>query len=186
MQGLGVAVANDAVNQLFAGMWAAGVMDRSLDITTVGPLAALLDPTITTLDVHLALPPTVSTAGDALQLAIGDLVVTGKDASGADVQKLALSFSTTLTAGPTQSGKLALVVGAPTVKAQVLFQADTVYSPLTDTSIEGIVTGAWGLVGDLVDGALSKVPMPSLAGVQLGAPAMSGKAGFLIADIGVN
>ncbi len=185
MQGLGVAVANDAVNQLFSGMWAAGAMDRTLDIGSVGPLAALLDPTIATLDVHLALPPTVSTAGDSLQLAIGDLIVTGKDASGAEIQKIALSFSTTLTAGPTQSGKLALVVGTPTVKAQVVAQADTVSSPLTDKSIEGIVTGAWGLVGDLVDSALAKVPMPSIAGVQLGAPAMSGKAGFLVADIGV-
>lgn len=184
--GLGIAIADDTINQLLAGLWAAGAVDRSLPIASVGPLAALLDDDVATLDVHLALPPTVSPGtGDALALALGDLVVTGRDAAGGEVQTIALSLSTTLTAAPSQAGKLALAVGTPAVKAQVLVQTDVVDRPLTDAQVEGIVNGAWGLVGDTIGSALANVPMPSVAGVALGAPTVTGHGGFVVADLAV-
>jgi hypothetical protein len=183
--GLGIALAADSVNQLFAGLWAAGALDKSLPISSLGPLGAILDASATTLDLHLSLPPTVTTGADGLELAIGDLLVTAKDDAGNPVQALAVSIKTTLQAGPSQTGKLLLTVGAPEVHAQILAQSDAVTRPLTGDEVTGIVTSVWGLVGDQADEALGKLPMPAVAGIQLGAPAITGTAGYLIADIAV-
>lgn len=183
--GLGVALSADSVNQLFGGLWAAGAIDQTLPMSAVGPVAILLDPQATTLDVKLMLPPTVTTGDDGLELALGDLMVTTHDDAGNVIQQLALSVKTTLKAGPTQTGKLLLTVGDPDVHAQIIQQADSVNRPLTDDAVTGIVSSVWGLVGGMADDALAKLPMPAIAGVQLGAPLLSGSAGFLVADLAV-
>ena len=180
---VGVAIADDTINQLFSGLWAAGALEQNLPIESVGVLGALLDDDASTLGVELMLPPTVTGANGALELAVGDVIISVRDAGGAEIQKLALSVTTSLTANPTQDGKLALAVGSPTVKAQVLAQTDIVDRPLTDEQVEGIVTGAWGVVGGLADSALANLPMPAVAGVTLGAPSIVGAEGYVIADI---
>jgi hypothetical protein len=43
----------------------------------------------------------------------------------------------------------------------------------------------WGLVGVMADDALSTLPMPTIAGIQLGAPALEATSGFVLADIPV-
>jgi hypothetical protein len=184
-KGFGLALADDLVDQLLGGLWAAGALDKSLPISSVGVLAALLDADAATLDLHLSLPPTVTTAGTDLTLAIGDAIVTVKDANGATLQQLALSIKTTLAAGPTQSGKLTLSLGTPEIHAQVIEQADTVARPLTDEQVEGLVNGAWGVVSDQASTALAKLPMPTIAGVTLGTPTVRGADAFVAADVPV-
>lgn len=181
--GLGVAIADDALNQLFSGLWAAGALEQTVSIDSVGVLAALLDDDARSLAIHASLPPTVTSDATRLELAVGDLIVSVRDANDAEIQRLALSLSTTLAAGPTQLGKITLTVGAPVIKAQVLAQSDVVDRPLTDEQVEGIVTGAWGVVGGLADEALTNVPMPSVAGVTLGAPSVAGAGGYVVADV---
>jgi hypothetical protein len=63
----------------------------------------------------------------------------------------------------------------------VLVQTEAVDRLLTDEQVEGIVTGVWGVVGGQADAALSTLPMPSLAGVTLGAPTIEGRDGFVLA-----
>ncbi|CAN5211433.1 hypothetical protein BH11MYX1_BH11MYX1_31690 [soil metagenome] len=184
--GIGLALAADSVNQLFAGLWAAGAFDKSVPSSALGALAAVLDPTVTNLSLKMSLPPTVTTGDNGLELAVGDLIVTATDGTGTPVQTFALSIKTTLKAGPTQSGKLLLTVGTPDVHAQIVSQADTVARPLTNEALQSIVTSVWGVVGDAADSALGNLPMPAFAGIQLGAPAIKGAAGYLIADIAVN
>ncbi|MDB4961222.1 MAG: hypothetical protein JWP01_1221 [Myxococcales bacterium] len=181
--GLGVAIANDAVNQLFSGLWAAGAMEQTLPIESVGVVASLLDDDAKTVGIELMLPPTVSSAGSALTLSVGDMIVTVKDASGVEIQKLALSLSTTLAASPTQTGAVTLAVGTPTLYAQVLAQTDAVDRPLTSEQVEGIITGVWGVVGGQADSALANLPMPTISGVTLGAPSVEGRDGFVFAEI---
>ncbi len=181
--GIGIAVADDAVNQLFGGLWAAGAFDKTMPITSVGPIGALLDPSATTLELKLSLPPTVTSDANGLRLAVGDLIITTKDDAGTVVQQLALSVATTLTAGPSQSNKLLLTVGQPELHAQVLAQSPGVIRPLTDDTVEGIISGVWGLVGDAADQALANLAMPDVAGIQLGAPTLAGKAGYVVADV---
>lgn len=182
-RGLGVAISADLINQLFAGLWAVDAFDTSLPISQVGVLAALLDDDAATLDVKMSLPPTVTTVGTELKLSVGDLIVTVRDTTGAEIQSLALSLRTTVSAEPSQSGKLLLTVGAPEVHAQVLAQSAAVDRPLTDEQVEGIVTGVWGVVGSAAGDALGNLPMPSIAGVALGAPAVAAQPGFVVADV---
>ena len=182
--GLGVAIANDLANGMFGGLWAAGALDAHLPIDKVGVIASLLDSDAASLDLSISLPPTVTTEGAKLMLSIGDLIVSVKDANGTEIQKLALSIRTELAAGPSQSGKLLLTVGTtPEVHAQVLQQSASALRPLTDAQVEGIVTGVWGVVGTTVSDALAKLPMPSVASLRLGAPTITGKAGYVVADI---
>ena len=185
-QGLDLAISHDVVNQLLSGLWAAGGFDKSLPTSQIAVLAALLDPDATTLDVKFSLPPMMTSTTDGkLQLAIGDMMVRVLDANGAELQKIALSLTTTLSAGPSQSNKVLLTVGQPTVFADVVEQDPNATKPLTDEQVQGIVTGVWGLVGDQANQAFSHLPMPVLANIQLGAPTVSGAPGFVMADLSV-
>jgi len=181
--GIGLALAADSVNQLFAGLWAAGAFATTVPSSALGPLSAILDPTVTKLSLEMSLPPTVTTGDDGLELAIGDLIVTATDDAGAPVQTFALSVKATLEMSPSQTGKLRLTVGTPDVHTQIVSQAATVVRPLTDDALHSIVTSVWGGVGGAADSALGNLPMPAFAGIQLGAPAIKGTAGYLIADI---
>lgn len=180
--GLGVVIADDVVNQMFAGLWAAGAFDQSLAIGEGSPLGILLDPSVTKLDIKLSLPPTLTTQGAAV-LAVGDLIATGRDAAGAEVQTIALSLQTSIAAMPGSDNKLTLSLGAPEVHAQVLAQSDSVSVPLDDQRIEGLVQGVWGLVGGAASDALGKLPMPSFGGLTLGEPTIDGHSGFVRAKI---
>ncbi len=185
-QGLGIALDDDIVNQLFAGLWSADAFDVSVGLDTIPALGALLDDNARTVDLKLSLPPTASTDTGDLVLAVGDLIVTVRDEAGAEVQSVALSITTTIAAEPSQSGKILLTVGAPTVYATVLANSDVVEEPLTDEQVEALVTAVWGLIGVKADDALSKLPMPTIAGVTLGAPTISTSTGFVLADMSVD
>ena len=185
-KGLGIAIADDLVNQLFSGLWAADAFDAHLTVQQIGPAAALLDLDAASLDVKLALPPSASTDGNELALAVGDLLITVLDVNGTQLQQFTMSLRAPLSAEATQSGKLALSVGDPDIKAQVLAQRADAVHPLTDEQIEGIVTGVWGLVGQTANDALSKIPMPSIASLQLGAPTIAGRDGYVLADMPLN
>lgn len=181
---LGVAIADDAVNQLFAGLWAAGAFDVDISGEQAGIVAALLDDDVASISLTMSLPPTVKTAGTALELAIGDLIITAKDAAGTPVQTFALSATTTMVAGPGSSNNLVLTTTTPTVKAQVLSQSPVVDNPIDASKLEGIITGVWGVVGSMADDALAKLPMPALVGVQITAPTIEGKDGYVVLDVG--
>jgi hypothetical protein len=183
--GLGVALDDDLVNGLFAGLWAADSFDKSISIDSIPALGALLDDDARTIELTASLPPTVSTAGGDLELSLGDLIITVKDEAGATVHQIALSVRTTLSAAPSQSGKILLTVGAPTVFAQVLENSEAVEKPLTDEHVEALITGVWGLVGVKADEALSNLPMPTIAGIALGAPTVEAGEGLLLANIPV-
>ncbi|HEY4182567.1 MAG TPA: hypothetical protein VGM90_37300 [Kofleriaceae bacterium] len=183
--GVGVAIADDTVNQLFSGLWAAGAIDQ--DVKLEGPLAvlsALLDDDAVSLSISASLPPTVSGEADQLHLAIGDLMLAVKDVNGTEIQNIALSVKTTLAAMPS-NGSIALTVGTPELYAQVIQQNAEVDRPMTDEQFEGIVNGAWGLIGGQATNALSGLTLPSLAGVQIGAPSLAGNAGYVVADLPV-
>ncbi|HEU4615470.1 MAG TPA: hypothetical protein VFS15_25420, partial [Kofleriaceae bacterium] len=87
-QGLGIALDDDLVNQLFAGLWAADAFDQQISLDSIPALGVLLDDDARTLDVKLSLPPTASTDTGDLVLAIGDLIVTARDEAGNEVQSV--------------------------------------------------------------------------------------------------
>ena len=184
--GLGIAVADDTVNQLFAGLWAAGAIDQEVGLDgQLAILASLLDDDAAKLQLQAMLPPTVSGDGAGLVLAIGDLMLNVKDSSGTQIQQIALSVKTTLQASPTQTGQVTLTVGQPELFAQVISQTDAIDRPMTSEQFEGLINGAWGLVGGQADAALANLQMPSIGGVTFGAPAVEGRGGYMVAEIPV-
>ena len=181
--GLGVAIECDLVNGLFAGLWAAGAFETTVPVADLSIASALLDPNAAQIALSLSLPPTVTSDGTGnLQLAVGDAMISVQDAGGTQLQELALSLHTAVSAA-SQQGAIALTLGAPTLFATVLEQADDGARPLTDTEVESLVGAAWGIVGGQASTALGKLPLPAIAGVQLGAPTVTGAPGYLVADV---
>lgn len=160
---LGVWVAADAVNQLLAGLWAAHAFERTVPRDRVGALAMLLDDKVQSIQLALALPPTVS-ASNGLELAIGDLIITARDAAGAELQKFAVSVRCGLAIKP---GEVALATAEPIVQAQVLVQSPQLARPLDGPALEGVVKGAWGLVASNIDDALGRLPIPGFATLEV-------------------
>jgi hypothetical protein len=181
---LGLALADDVLNQLFGGLWASGALTPNLSLDgDAGILAPLLDDDARAIKLTMLLPPYVRAEGGVLELAIGDILFSVRDEADTEIQQFALSIVTSLAAMPNSSGGLAVTVGTPTVRAQLVMQTDAVDTQLTGEQLEGIVTGAWGLIGNLLGESLQDVPMPSVSGLQLGGPSLSGRDGFLVVDV---
>jgi hypothetical protein len=166
---VGLALADDVVNQLFSGLWATGAITPTVKLE--GPLAVL----------SAILDGNTKSINGVIELAVGDLILSARDESDTELQSFALSLTTTLTAAPNTAGSIGVQLGEPTIRAQVIKQ-----SPNEDTTgeqLEGLVDGAWGLVGNMLGDTLAGVPMPSVAGMQVGAPALKGQQGFLLVDV---
>ncbi len=174
-------VSANSVNQLFAGLWASRAFDRTLPRDQLGPLAMLLDPRIATLELSIALPPTIH-ADTALELVVGDLLITARDAAGAEVQRFAVSLRTGLAIKP---GVLALGTTEPQVFAQLLAQHGPLSRPLDPAGVEGIVKGAWSLVATSIDEALAQIPIPGVAkGAQLAS--LGARDGAIVLELKLN
>jgi len=172
-------VAADAINQLLSGLWAAKAFDRSLPRDQLGPLAMLLDERVATVELALSLPPTIHTHTSPLELAVGDLLITARDAAGAEVQRFAVSLRTGLAIKP---GERTLGTTEATVYAQLLAQHGTLARPLDAASVESIVKGAWSLVASNIDDALAKLPLPGLSkGAQL--KSLAASEGAIVLDL---
>ncbi|HEX4449898.1 MAG TPA: hypothetical protein VH143_03455 [Kofleriaceae bacterium] len=182
-QDLGVAVECDLVNSLLAGLWAAGAFDKTVPASDLSLAAALLDPNATQLALSLALPPTVTSDGTGnLQLAMGDAMISVEDAGGTQLQQIALSLQTAVSAA-VSNGSVALTLGTPTLFATVTEQAGDGARALGDTEIETLVSGVWPIIGGQASSALANLPLPQIAGVMLGAPTVTGAPGYLVANL---
>lgn len=174
-------VSASSVNQLFAGLWAAKAFDRTLPRDQLGPLAMLLDERISSLELAIALPPTIH-ADQALELVIGDLLITARDAGGAEVQRFAVSLRSGLAIKP---GVIALGGTEPQVFAQLLTQHGPLAKPLDPAGVEAIVKGAWSLVATGIDDALAQIPIPGAArGAQL--ESLGARDGAIVLQLKVN
>jgi Glucodextranase, domain B len=182
-QDLGVAVECDLVNSLLAGLWAAGAFDKTVPVSDLSLASALLDPNATQLALSLSLPPTVTSDGTGdLQLAMGDAMISIEDAGGTQLQQLALSLQTAVSAA-SMNGSVALTLGTPTVFATITEQADDGARALSDSEVETLVGGVWPIIGGQASSALANLPLPQIAGVTLGAPTVSGAPGYLVANL---
>ncbi len=135
---LGVALANDAVNQLLAGLWAAGGFDQTIQLSSIAVLEGLLDPSATQLALSLSLPPTATTdASGDLDVAIGDAMISVQDASNTELERVALSVQSGLAVAGNVQGALSMTLGTPTVYAQTVVQPTDGSAPLSDTELQG-------------------------------------------------
>jgi len=179
--GFGIAIAGDTLNQLLSGAWAAGALEET--VSNLGAVGAFLDPSAKALKLHLMLPPAISAESGALALALGDLIVSVRDASDVELQQIAVELTTPLQLSADATGALTFSLGTPTIKAQVLVQTAEVQTPLTDAKFEAILTGGWGLLADKAQTALSGLHLPTITGVTLGTPTVTGTSGYITADV---
>jgi hypothetical protein len=180
VDGIGLTLADDAVNELFAGLWAAGALDLTIPASDDVPVAVLLDDETASVDVKMSLPPTMSTTDDILHLGFGDLILTGRDANGEILQQFAVSITTTLAAATSPDGRLELAIGPPTAWAQVLVQSDRVERELDADQIEDLMSSVWRLVSPMASDALAEVPMPAIGGVTMTDAELATTSGFVV------
>jgi len=176
----GVWIAADTINQLLAGLWAAHAFERVLERSKVGPLAMLLDEQVQSIQLTLSLPPTV-TADTKLELAIGDLILSARDARGTEVQRFAVSLRSDV---QIKAGELGLADAEPVVHAQLLAQSAALTRPLDGAAVEGVVKGAWSLVAGMIDDALAHVPIPG-AGNTVELRSMTARGGAIVLELAV-
>lgn len=182
-RGIGLAVADDTLNQLFGGLWASGALEYSLPIEPGNPLALLLDEKTRAVTVTMSLPPTVSTSASGdMRVTIGDMIVRCTDEAGEEMSSIAISLSTTIGAESTEGGAIALRLGEPEVWAQVLWQSDTLDRRIEGSNIEDLVDSVWGVVRQTADGVLREVPMPSIAGISVQSPSLESRSGFVVIE----
>jgi hypothetical protein len=179
---LGLALADDVVNQLFSGLWATGAITPTISLDgPAGILGAVLDPDARSIKIDMMLPPVVRANDGVLELAIGDLILSARNESDVEVQSFAMSLTTTLAASPSASGSISVTLGTPVVRAQPLKVSET--SDTSGEQLEGIVNGAWGLVGNMIGDAMGNLPLPAIAGISMGGPSVTGQRGFLVVDV---
>ena len=167
-------IAADAIDQLLGGLWAAHALDRTIALDELGLLGTLLKTKLATIDVTFSLPPTIG-ADHALELAIGDLILTARDATGAEVQRFAVSLRSALTIAP---GARTLATNEPTVFAQRLGGA----GPLDDATVEAIARSVWAVVATRLDDAVARIPVSALGGaVQV--RAATARDRFVVLDL---
>lgn len=176
--GIGLAVADDAGNQLFAGLWAAGALD--LQIPSGDAISALLDDETASVDLAMSLPPTMSTTDDILHLGFGDLIITARDAGGEILQQFAVTITTTLAAATSPDGRIELAIGPPNAWAQVLVQTDRVDRPFDAGQIEDLAGSVWRLVSPMANDALAEMPLPAIGGVTATDAQLSATGGFVV------
>lgn len=183
--GLGVAVSDDALNQLFAAFWASGAMDLAMPVTRDSPISLIIGAETTVMRVEMSLPPTVSMdpSGD-LRLTVGDIMLHADDENGGDVMTVAMTLSTTLGAEATDDQHIRLRLGEPTVFANVVSQKERPV-PMTDHDIEGLVDTIFPTVQTMANHAMEAMPLPSIMGVSLESPTLESADGYVTMQTGV-
>jgi hypothetical protein len=172
--GLELAVADDAINQVMAGFWAAGALER-----TIAYDSGLAD----TVVIHATTPPIVSAgAAGSLHRTVGDQIAT-MEKNGEPLTSLALNLEVALKAEPSplDSGVVRLTLGLPTITTDVLQDA----TGLDRDSMERLLPG---LVQAQLDGfapILGSIPMPAIQGIRPVDLHLGGSGGYLTVAAGL-
>lgn len=177
--GFSLAVADDAVNQLLASVWAAKGLARGLDLATgsYGEIGKLYD----RVELEAAVPPFIAADGGALTLTIGDLIATFKDGD-AVATRVAVNAQVGVTLATGADGAPRLDVGTPTTYVDILDEGVAGANSLSNAQLEVITSFALARVLAVGSSALGSVPLPSLGGVSVQHLAVAEHAGYLVID----
>jgi hypothetical protein len=178
--GFALAIADDFLNGLLAGAWAAGAMTYSLDLGggDYGQIGVLFDG----VDIEPLQAPMVSAhRGDGkVELIVPDLIATFRN-GGEVVTKIAINGRLDLALA--QAGdRLTLVVGTPAVDVDFLSDGVTGGNVFDDEQFEDLVSFAAERAVYAADGFLRKIPLPALGGVGPADLAVGASGGYVSAD----
>ncbi len=183
--GLSLAIADDTINQLMAGMWASGAMDLSMPIEPGNPLGLLLGADTRSLELQMMLPPTASTSDDgALHLVVGDMIITTRDEAGEELARFAMTIDTSVAAS-LPGGQIKLKMGETEAWAHILAQSERIDPQIEESQLEELIESLAGVVGGSLDEALASVTLPSVAGMTIIEPGIDARDGFVIVSAGI-
>lgn len=164
-EGFKLAMSDDIMNAALNAFWAAGVMEKSIDVgagSDVG-LGALVD----RVDIYMPLPPVVQmdpASGAALQAVVGDLLldVVRLDANGADevVARIAVSAEIALNAEVTPSNAIRLRTSAPVAYVDVVQEGVTGPNPLNDSDVESLAAFVSAQLTTMIGSIVGEIPIP--------------------------
>lgn len=177
--GFSLAVADDAVNQLLASVWAAKGLSLglALDTGSYGEIGKLYD----RVEIEAAVPPFVTADGGALTLTIGDLIATFKDGD-AIATRVAVNAQVGVTLATGADGAPRLDVGTSTTYVDVFDEGVAGANALSNAQFEVITSFALARVLAVGSSALGSVPLPSLGGVSVQHLSVAEHAGYLVVD----
>jgi hypothetical protein len=171
-QAVNLALADDALNQVFASFWAAGVLDQTVQVNSsdYAGIGVVFD----AVQVKADLPPYVEALpdGQGLRVMFGDIEASflRKDDVGDHygvVTKLAISGKVTLQAAVSAQNTMSLSTSNIITWVDVLDEGVTGGNPLDDATVEALGSfAAKGLIG-YVSTLASSIPIPSYQGATL-------------------
>ena len=180
--GLRIAVADDVLNQLLAGIWSSGALENAILPNQGDALSAAFGGEVSSATVTIMLPPVASfdtTTGTA-QITLGDVMVEAMGQGGESLAKFVMSAQIELAAETSANGTVKLITQTPTILAQVLSQSDTLLAPLTDQKVSAIAELAIKQIALQADGVLEDIPVPGLAGATVMSPTFAPAQGYLL------
>ena len=172
--GVELALADDAINQVMAGFWAAGALDQTISKDLGLADSIVLDAT---------LPPVVSAGADgALHLTVGDLIATLSSA-GTPITTMAINVEIALKAEPSPLDPtiVKLSLGLPTITTDIL--ADS--TGLDREGLEGLLPTMVQLQLDGFAPILGSIPLPAIAGLRPVDVRIGGASGYITVAAGI-
>jgi hypothetical protein len=178
--GLSIALADDMANQMFAGMWAAGALELVHVPAADDPMLGFF-PEASEVQVQMLLPPVADAdvAAGKVELTVGDAIVTVKRGD-ATLAKFAVFADIELGAGVKDDGSIAVTTGRPRVVAQVLEQAADLPVALDAANVAAFAEVAIKQFSREADGLFSKLPLPTMGGVQISEPTFAPRDGYVL------
>ncbi len=177
--GFELAVADDAMNQLFGSLWAAKGMETALDLETgsYGAVGKLYD----RVELSAKVPPFVDASGTALKLTIGDLLATFKNGEAIATQ-VAINAEVEMKIIAGADGALRLDVGAPTTYVDILDENVDGANQLSNAQFEAVTSFALSRVVAFGSGAAGAIPLPAFGGVTVQNVGISEQSGYLVVN----
>ncbi|HUS67641.1 MAG TPA: hypothetical protein VMZ28_24060 [Kofleriaceae bacterium] len=180
--GLRLAVADDLLNHLLAGLWASGAMEEALLPADGDALSAAFGADVASATLTMMLPPVTNfdtTTGTA-QMALGDVVVEALAQDGSTLAKFVVSAYVDLAVETSSDGGVKITTQTPRVLAQVLEQSDSLLTPLDVPRVEAIAGLAIKQLGAKADSLLENLPVPGLPGATIMSPTFQPVSGYLM------
>jgi len=170
--GFQLGVADDLANELLAEAQAAGLLELTM------PQAG---GTFDAVQVHMTLPPMISAdaAGGELRLVLGDMVATFT-AHGKPVARAAINAKVDLEVSPLPSGtSVAVQLGTPDLHVDLL--DDTANTTgLDDHALAKATAAMLGAQLAAVEKLLGAIPLPAVAGLQVGDLSIGSDSGYVM------
>lgn len=172
-EGFQIALADDLANELLAELAATGVLELQLPVP-----GGLFDST----KVHMTMPPMINAdATDGqLRLFLGDMQATFMKGDTA-VGQAAINARVDLAIAPTVGGgSVALKLGTPEIHINIVEDTIANQTGLNDKQLTAASSAVLGGQIDQISQLLVSVPLPSIAGLNIGNLSVGSDSGYIL------